>query len=228
VESGQKIGIVGRTGRGKSSLFNVLLRLQEISSGTIRISGLTTMLKLQDLRNTIAVVPQTPVIFKDTFRNNLDPCQTYSNEEILQVIQSVYLGNFYSLLPLGLHSQISDSEMSLGEKQLLCVARAILKKSKIVILDEPTASLDIETSQLVKKIITESFKHTTVFFIVHHLSLVMDYDKIMVMNKGELIEFDKPFSLIKNEKGLFSQMLHASGEKTAENLKQLAFDALNK
>jgi len=153
------------------------------------------------LRNAITVISQTPTIIEDTLRNNLDPFGKCTDGDLHEVLHKVLLQNFISRLPHGLESKINELGLSIGEKQLVNLARAILKNSRLVVLDEPTASLDVETEIVIKKILTECFEESTVLCISHRYNLVKDCDKILVMDKGQVVEFTRPAELLANEQG---------------------------
>jgi len=199
IKGGEKIGVVGRTGAGKSSLIQVLFRMTEISKGSIVIDGIDIKkVGLQFLRSSIAIIPQTAFSFVGTIRHNLDPIGKQSDDELLEVLKEVNLLNKIKSIKGGLDHVIAfkQATFSVGQKQLLCLARAILRKAKIVVLDEATANVDFDTDQFVQQKIKEKFKDCTILTVAHRLSTIIDYDKILVLDKGKIVEFDHPFKLL--------------------------------
>ncbi|XP_075174074.1 LOW QUALITY PROTEIN: multidrug resistance-associated protein 1-like [Anomaloglossus baeobatrachus] len=208
IQPGEKVGIVGRTGAGKSSLTLGLFRILEPATGTIYIDGIDiSKLGLHDLRSKITIIPQDPVLFFGSLRMNLDPFDNYSDEDIWIALELAHLKSFVSALADGLNHMCSEGgeNLSVGQRQLVCLARALLRKTKILVLDEATAAVDLETDELIQSTIRNEFKDSTVITIAHRLNTIMDYTRIVVFDKGEIVEFDTPSRLLEN-KGLFYSM----------------------
>ncbi|KAK3908120.1 ATP-binding cassette sub-family C member 11 [Frankliniella fusca] len=208
-------GIVGRTGSGKSSLIVALFRLVEINSGRIKIDGVDTVdINLSILRDKISIIPQDPVVFSGTIRSNLD-CKSKCNDmELWDVLEKTKLSEKIRSLPLKLDTPVKGGSCGLsgGECQLLCLARALLKSSKIVILDEATASIDPETEAAVQSTICEEFKTSTVLIIAHRLSTIKNCDRVLVMDAGKVIEFEEPKKLLENPNSVFYKMMTLSSQ----------------
>ena len=190
----EKLGVVGRTGAGKSSLVAALFRLVE-SEGDILIDGHSIKeKKLTDLRKSIAIIPQDPVLFTGSLRMNLDPFSSYSDNEIWEALNLSNLFSFVSALPKGLQHSFTEGgdNLSVGQRQLMCLARALLRKTKILVLDEATANVDLETDEFIQQVIRKEFSHCTVLTIAHRLNTIIDYDKILVLQDGKVIEYDSP------------------------------------
>ncbi|GMT22975.1 hypothetical protein PFISCL1PPCAC_14273, partial [Pristionchus fissidentatus] len=210
VKSGEKIGIVGRTGAGKSSFALALFRMIEPAGGSISIDGReTTTMGLHDLRKRLTIIPQEPVLFSGSLRFNLDPFGDYSDEQLWRALQLAHLETFIKTLPTGLDHAISESgeNISVGQRQLVCLARATLRSSKILVLDEATAAVDLTTDNLIQATIRNHFKDCTVFTIAHRLNTILDYDRIMVLEQGEIAEMDTPANLMADKTSIFSRML---------------------
>lgn len=229
INSKEKIGIVGRTGAGKSSLISALFNLVQFE-GNILIDNVNTkQVSLSNLRSKISIIPQEPVLFSGTVRKNLDPFEFYSDDEIWNVLDQVNLKEFVSHLPLTLHNGIFEggTNFSVGQKQLVCLARALLSNNKILLLDEATANVDPHTDELLQKTIRENFKECTVLTIAHRLDTVMDSDKILVMNDGSVEEFDHP-SILLSKKGWFYELVQESGRLMATHLSEIAHKVRSK
>ncbi|CAI5765932.1 canalicular multispecific organic anion transporter 2 [Podarcis lilfordi] len=213
VKGGEKVGIVGRTGAGKSSMTLCLFRILEAVEGEIKIDGLRiSELGLHDLRSKLTIIPQDPVLFSGTLRLNLDPFDRYSEEEIWKALELSNLKRFVSSQPAMLDYECSEGgeNLSVGQRQLVCLARALLRKTKILVLDEATAAIDLETDDLIQMTIRTQFEDCTVLTIAHRLNTIMDYTRVLVLEKGAIAEFDTPSRLIAS-KGIFYGMEWASG-----------------
>ncbi|KTG34758.1 hypothetical protein cypCar_00021467 [Cyprinus carpio] len=214
IASTEKIGIVGRTGAGKSSLTNCLFRIIEASEGRILIDGIDiSTLGLHDLRSRLTIIPQDPVLFSGTLRMNLDPFEKSSDEEIWSVLELAHLKDYVRGLPAGLQHEVSEGgeNLSVGQRQLLCLARALLRKSRILILDEATAAVDLETDDLIQNTIRREFSHCTVLTIAHRLNTILDSSRVMVLDSGKIVEFDSPSVLLNNQQGHFYSMAKDAG-----------------
>lgn len=216
----ERIGIVGRTGSGKSSIFISLFRMVEISKGCISIDGVdTSEIGLHDLRSSMAIVPQDPMLFKGTIRSNLDPTGSYNDSQLWDVIHRVHMDHALGDTGEGINGKgcgldvvvhEKGNNFSIGERQLLSLARVILTGVKVVVLDEASASLDNHTDMLVQKTVREHLSDRTVLTIAHRLVTVADNDRIMVMDAGEMVEFDSPSNLLRKG-GYFSKLVAESG-----------------
>lgn len=199
IQGGEKIGVVGRTGSGKSTLIQVFFRLVEPSGGSIIIDGLDIcMLGLHDLRSRFGIIPQEPVLFEGTVRSNLDPIGQYSDDEIWKSLERCQLKDVVADKPEKLDSLVVDSgdNWSVGQRQLLCLGRVMLKRSKILFMDEATASVDSQTDAVIQKIIREDFAACTIISIAHRIPTVMDCDRVLVIDAGRAKEFDRPSRLL--------------------------------
>ncbi len=190
---GEKIGVVGRTGSGKSTLLLSLFRLIEPSQGSIYIDGVDiTDIPLSELRSRLTIIPQEPFLFQGTIRTNLDPFQQFTDEQLWQSLQRAHLRDVIQNLSLGLDTDISEggANLSMGQRQLLCLARALLKNTRILLLDEATANIDYETENLIKQTLHDNFAHCTVVTIAHRTHTVSNTDRIMVLQQGRIVKLD--------------------------------------
>lgn len=208
VKPGEKIGIVGRTGAGKSSLTLALFRILERAGGRILIDGIDiATIGLQDLRSRLTIIPQDPVLFSGSVRSNLDPFNKHNDEELWKALEVSHLKSFVSGLSDGLQHKITEGgeNLSVGQRQLVCLARALLRKSKLLVLDEATAAVDLETDELIQQTIRREFADRSVFTIAHRLNTIMDYDRVLVLDNGAVVEFDSPSNLL-SLNGVFKKM----------------------
>ncbi|XP_009874359.1 PREDICTED: multidrug resistance-associated protein 1, partial [Apaloderma vittatum] len=213
INGGEKIGIVGRTGAGKSSLTLGLFRINEAAEGEIIIDGINiAKIGLHDLRFKITIIPQDPILFSGSLRMNLDPFDQHSDEDIWRSLELAHLKNFVSSLPDKLNHECAEGgeNLSVGQRQLVCLARALLRKSKILVLDEATAAVDLETDKLIQSTIRSQFEECTVLTIAHRLNTIMDYTRVLVLDRGEVVECGSPDHLLQ-EKGIFYSMAKDSG-----------------
>ncbi|XP_046548060.1 multidrug resistance-associated protein 1-like [Haliotis rubra] len=213
VHGGEKVGVVGRTGAGKSSLMLSLFRLVEAAEGSILIDGIDISdIGLHDLREKLAIIPQDPVLFSGSLRMNLDPKGLYTDSIIWTALDHTHLRHFVASLPEKLQTDCGEggSSFSVGQRQLLCLARTLLRKAKVLVLDEATAAVDMATDDLIQQTIRSEFKDCTVLTIAHRLNTVMDYDRILVLDQGTVEELGCPKRLLE-EKGRFYQMAVDAG-----------------
>ncbi|KAG8247924.1 Canalicular multispecific organic anion transporter 1 [Homalodisca vitripennis] len=214
VSGGEKVGIVGRTGAGKSSLTLGLFRIIEAAGGHIFIDGLDiSKIGLKDLRSKLTIIPQDPVLFSGTLRMNLDPFEMHSDSDVWRALELAHLSNFTRGLNLGLLYNITEGgeNLSVGQRQLICLARAVLRKTKVLILDEATAAIDLETDDLIQATIRKEFRDCTVLTIAHRLNTIMDSDRVLVLDKGHIKEFDSPQNLLKSPSTIFYGMARDAG-----------------
>lgn len=219
----EKVGIVGRTGAGKSSLITALFRLAETEGEILIDDVITKTINLHQLRSKISVIPQEPVLFSGTLRKNLDPFDEYKDEELWSALEEVELKTVVSELPHSLSHSIleSGSNFSVGQRQLLCLARAIVRWSKILVLDEATANVDNKTDELIQATIRRKFSECTVLTIAHRLHTVMDSDRVLVIDEAKVVEYDHPYVLLKKQGALYG-LVRQSGSVTAEVLTEMA------
>lgn len=237
VQGGERIGIVGRTGAGKSSIMSALFRLTELSSGTITIDGVDiASIGLQDLRTRLAIIPQDPTLFKGTIRSNLDPFEEHTDLELWSAMKKTHLVGQGSsddksspgsnerhvpspgaelasaeTLHLDTHVDQEGLNFSLGQRQLMGLARALVRDSRIIVCDEATSSVDFETDNKVQETMTRGFEGKTVLCIAHRLRTIIHYDRICVMDQGRIAEMDTPLNLWDKTEGIFRGMCDKSG-----------------
>ncbi len=227
VQPGEKVGIVGRTGSGKSTLMLALFRILELHKGSIRIDGIDiSILGLETLRKRLQIIPQDPVLFSGTIRSNLDVEGEYSDEDIWEVLALIGLKDYVSKSEEKLESEVEEngSNLSVGQRQLICLGRAILVKPKILIMDEATASVDNLADKMIQSSIKSHFRNTTILCIAHRLNTIADFDRVLVLKDGMLEEYDTPISLL-DKKGLFSELVDATGPSNAQLIRQIAKSA---
>ncbi|CEP10034.1 hypothetical protein [Parasitella parasitica] len=214
VASKEKIGIVGRTGAGKSSLSLSLFRIIEATRGNIVIDGVDiSSLRLFDLRSRLTIIPQDPVLFAGTVRENLDPFGTHDDAQIWQALQNAHLDNHVAAMDGQLNGVVLEGgdNFSVGQRQLICLARALLRKTTILILDEATAAIDVETDSIIQETIRKQFINCTILTIAHRINTVMDSDRILVLDEGTVGEFDSPENLIANRSSKFYRLCKEAG-----------------
>ncbi|XP_052866595.1 multidrug resistance-associated protein 1 isoform X2 [Anopheles cruzii] len=214
VQGGEKVGIVGRTGAGKSSLTLALFRIIESAGGSIVIDGQDiAKLGLHALRSRLTIIPQDPVLFSGTLRINLDPFGVHSDEDIWKALEHAHLKAFVKGLTAGISHEVTEGgeNLSVGQRQLICLARALLRKTKVLILDEATAAVDLETDDLIQRTIRTEFSDCTVLTIAHRLNTIMDSDKVIVLDKGQITEFAAPSELLQSKTSAFYSMAKDAG-----------------
>ncbi|KAK0424584.1 hypothetical protein QR680_008735 [Steinernema hermaphroditum] len=214
IAPGEKIGIVGRTGAGKSSLTLALFRIVEADSGRILIDGRDiSTLGLRELRSKLTIVPQDPVLFSGSFRMNLDPFGEFDDARLWEALRVASLRDFVESLPERLEHEVAEGgeNLSVGQRQLVCLARAVLHRTRILVLDEAAAALDLETDALIQRTIREHFRQCTVLTIAHRLNTVVDNDRLLVLERGQVKEFDSPQNLLADRDSLFHSMAKEAG-----------------
>ncbi|XP_031147784.1 multidrug resistance-associated protein 4-like [Sander lucioperca] len=220
----EKVGIVGRTGAGKSSLVSALFRLAE-PQGMIYIDGvLTSDIGLHDLRQKSSIIPQDPMLFTDTVRKNLDPFNQHTDEDLWKSLEEVQLKSVVEELPGKLETVLAESgsNFSVGQRQLVCLARAILRKNRILVIDKATANVDPRTDGLIQKTVRDKFRECTVLTIAHRLNTIIDSDRILVLDNGTIQELDRPFTLLQNKESALYKMVQQTGQVEAAALLESA------
>ncbi|OCH88007.1 multidrug resistance-associated ABC transporter [Obba rivulosa] len=236
VRPGEKVGIVGRTGAGKSSLLQALFRMVDVTGGAIEIDGHNIAdIGLHVLRSRLALVPQDSVLFKGTLRENIDPENTRTDAELISALQRSWLlpkdgkPDPVTEAKFSLNASISDegSNYSAGEKQLLALCRALVKNSRVIVLDEATSNVDVETDAKVQKTIQTEFASSTLMCIAHRLNTIVYYDRIIVMDAGQVAEFDTPLNLFDKEGSIFRTLCNEAGLARQDILRIRATGAVN-
>ncbi|NXR48741.1 MRP7 protein, partial [Hippolais icterina] len=211
VYPGEKLGIVGRTGSGKSTLFLALFRMVEMKSGRILLDGVDSQLVgLEELRSRLAIIPQDPFLFSGSIRENLDPQGKRTDAELREVLEQCHLWDAVTHMG-GLDSELGErgKSLSVGQRQLVCLARALLTQAKVLCIDEATASVDQKTDQLLQQTIRQRFADKTVLTIAHRLNTILDSDRVLVMQAGRVAELDSPARLSQKDGSLFQHLLHS-------------------
>ena len=206
INGGEHIGIVGRTGSGKSTIALCLFRILEPLQGKIIIDGIDIgIIGLKKLRRNLTIIPQDSTVMNGTLRYNIDPIKIFSDDEIRNVLNKIGFNYIIDNNPNGLDQIISENgnNLSIGEKQLICITRAILRKSKIIIMDEATASIDYKTEEIIQRAISELLKNSTVITIAHRIKTILNSDKIIVLDNGNVVEYDSPKKLLSNKNSYF-------------------------
>ncbi|XP_047942047.1 ABC transporter C family member 2-like [Salvia hispanica] len=224
ISPSDKVGIVGRTGAGKSSMLNALFRMVELEKGRILIDDCdVSKFGLMDLRKVLGIIPQSPVLFSGTVRFNLDPFNEHNDADLWESLERAHLKDVIRRNPLGLEAEVSEAgdNFSVGQRQLLSLSRALLRRSKILVLDEATAAVDVRTDALIQKTIREEFKSCTMLIIAHRLNTIIDCDNILLLDAGKVLEFDTPEALLRKEGSAFSKMVQSTGTANAEYLRGL-------
>jgi len=209
----EKVGICGRTGAGKSSIMLALFRFVEPAGGRLLVDQVdVAKIGLSDLRSRLSIIPQEPTLFTGTIRSNLDPFHAYEDVEVWRVLENVYLKAAVEKFPEKLEAPVQEGgeNLSVGQRQLMCLGRALLRNSKILLMDEATASVDMETDALIQETIRDKFKDQTVLTIAHRINTIMDSDKVMVLDQGRIVEFDSPQNLLNKKDSIFYSLVQES------------------
>ena len=225
IRPGEKVGIIGRTGAGKSSLFSSLFLLNGISAGRIMVDNEDiSSLNLFQHRKRLSIIPQDPFLFTGTLRYNLDPFEEFGSEEIWDALTKSHLCNMVQSLPDQLMTSVAEDghNFSAGERQLLCLARAILRKNKIILIDEATANVDLQTDALVQQAIRSHFSDCSVLTIAHRIETIIDSDRIVVLERGRIIEIDVPFLMLGRENSYLSHLLSHLDPRNEAQLRNAA------
>ncbi|KAL2918081.1 hypothetical protein HK105_202495 [Polyrhizophydium stewartii] len=227
IRPGEKVGVVGRTGSGKSTLMTALFRIMEASKGSIAIDGIDiASLGLKTLRSRLQIIPQDPVLFKGTVRSNLDFGVSYTDDELWAALGLVGLKDFVGSLDGKLDAAVEENgaNLSMGQRQLMCLCKAILAKPKVLIMDEATASVDAEADKRIQESIETQFAATTVLSIAHRLNTIAAFDRVLVLDGGRIAEFDAPHVLLGRAGSVFGEMVDATGAANAAVIRQIAAD----
>ncbi|XP_042505297.1 ABC transporter C family member 3-like isoform X2 [Macadamia integrifolia] len=213
---GMNIGIVGRTGSGKSTLVQTLFRMLEPTSGQIWIDGIDiSKIGLHDLRSKLSIIPQDPIMFEGTLRSNLDPLEEYTDEQIWEALDRCQLGDEVRKKEGKLNFRVTENgeNWSMGQRQLVCLGRVLLKKSKVLVLDEATASVDTATDYLIQKMLREHFSKSMVITVAHRITSILDVDKVLLLDNGRVLEFDSPTKLLEIKSSSFAKLVKEYTER---------------
>jgi ABC-type multidrug transport system fused ATPase/permease subunit len=225
VPGGFKVGVTGRTGGGKSTILTALFRLVEVAGGCIKIDGVDiASLDLDELRSKVTIIPQDTTLFEGTIRYNLDPFSTHTDGELWAALRSAQMGQTIRDVDGQLDHAVDEAgtNFSAGERQLLCMARAILRKTKVLVMDEATAAIDGGTDGKIQSMIRSEFQGCTLLIIAHRLITIIDADMIICMDNGEVVESGSPSELLDNADGIFTSLVEETGETSSNFLKQVA------
>lgn len=226
IKGAEKVGVVGRTGSGKSSLMIALLRMVELAGGEILVDGVDLrQLGLNDVRKKMTIIPQDPVLFSGTIRFNLDPFNQHTDVELWDALEKSHMKDFVSEFDGGLDAIVSEygENLSAGQRQVICLTRALLRNSKILILDEASSSLDMETDRMIQETIRIHLKDATILTIAHRLFTLADYDKIIVMDEGVVAEYGTPAELLDREGSHFGALVNSMGPNGALQFREMVF-----
>ena len=213
IQGKEKVGIVGRTGRGKSTITLCLFRILEATEGKILIDDVDiSKLGLEILRHNLTIIPQDPALMEGSLRYNIDPLEKSDDNEIIKVMEKIGFDYIIKRDKQGLNQEIAEggSNLSVGEKQLICITRAILRKSKIIIMDEATASIDYKTEEIIQKAVSEILNDSTFITIAHRIKTILNYDRILTLDNGKIVDFDTPKNLLNDKKSLFYELYSKS------------------
>ena len=200
VEPGQRIGICGRSGSGKSSLIATLFRLTEITSGSIIIDGIDiSTLPRNEVRLRLNALAQQPFLLPGSIRDNIDPMGEHDYDSIVEVLHLVGLWDAFEDIPGGLDATMPNNLLSHGQKQLLCLARTMMRRSSILVLDEATSSVDVETEALIQRLIDKRFKGHTIIAVAHRLDTILNFDRVAVVDSGRMMEWGEPWELLQRD-----------------------------
>lgn len=224
---GMKTGIVGRTGSGKSTLIQTLFRIVDPVGGHILIDGIDiSTIGLHDLRSRLSIIPQDPTMFEGTLRSNLDPLEEYTDEQIWEALDRCQLGEEVRSKEGKLDSAVAENgeNWSMGQRQLVCLGRVLLKRSKVLVLDEATASVDTATDNLIQQTLRQQFSDSTVITIAHRITSVLNSDMVLLLDNGVIAEYDSPTTLLENNSSAFARLVaeysvrSSSGFENTRNL----------
>ncbi len=211
--------MVGRTGAGKSSLLQVLLRTVDVAEGVVSIDGINIVqVPRRELRRRLAVIPQDPVLFSGSVRDNLDPFSEYSDEAVWRALERFSMREAVEKLPKGLQASVEERgrNFSVGQRQLMCAVRAILRGTRVLCLDECTANVDVQTTEKIQKTLQQDLTGCTVITIAHRINTIISSDLILVLSEGRVAEFGSPAELLQRPQGLFAALVSASGGNMAD------------